>query len=135
MTLKTYEQENLKFESFKDEGIEPELEIKMDKVFGRCAQGADIYVPFSSPYNVHYGQSAGYEEVGFNVGNDEWDTMWRESNPTSPNLAETLDMKDKGKRKKVMKSDIFENNKSAKTERTKPKGGSVALVERIDSMA
>ena len=106
----------------------------MDKVFGRCAQGADIYVPFSSPYNVHYGQSAGYEEVGFNVGNDEWDTMWRESNPTSTNLPETLDMKNKGKRKRVMECDIFESNKSARTERTKPKGGIVAIVERNDSM-
>ncbi|CAO2832507.1 unnamed protein product [Amaranthus hypochondriacus] len=60
--------------------------------------------------------------------------MGRESNSTSPNLPETLDMNDKGKRKRVMESDTFESNKSAKIERTKPKGGSVALVERIDNM-
>ncbi|CAO2840980.1 unnamed protein product [Amaranthus hypochondriacus] len=89
-------QENPKFESFKDEGIKPELEIKMDQVFGGCAQGVekftpvadpidvqvqapndDVYVPYSSPYNAQFGQSTGYEEVSSNVGNDEWDTMWR----------------------------------------------------------
>lgn len=43
-------------------------------------------------------------------------------------------MNDRGKRKRVMESDTFESNKSVKIERTKPKGGSVALVERIDNM-
>ncbi|KAL2922727.1 L10-interacting MYB domain-containing protein [Bienertia sinuspersici] len=146
-------QQNPKFETFRDEGIDLELECKMDQVFGGCAQGAEKFTPVadhpnltidhetyvpSPPTNFPIGDSTcmfnDMDEVGSTVGN-EWDAMWREASPTSSNLQDTLnDISDKGRGKRVMESGSSQSNKSAKTESTKKTRGSVALCEKIDGM-
>ncbi|KAL2939224.1 L10-interacting MYB domain-containing protein, partial [Bienertia sinuspersici] len=143
-------QENPKFETFRDEGIDPELECKMDQVFGGCAQGAEKFTPVadhpnptidhetyvpSPPTNFPIGDSTcmfnDMDEVGPTVGN-EWDAIWREASPTSSNLQDTLnDISDKGRGKRVMESGSSQSNKSAKTESTKKTRGSVALCEKL----
>nr|GMD86799.1 L10-interacting MYB domain-containing protein-like [Ipomoea batatas] len=40
--------ENFKFDSFRDEGIEPELENRMDQIFGSYAQGKYKFSPVAN---------------------------------------------------------------------------------------
>ncbi|XP_056690950.1 uncharacterized protein [Spinacia oleracea] len=139
-------QENAKFEIFRDEGIEPELEYKMDQVFGGCAQGAEKFTPVADPLTLEdevyvpsppIGLSShlnDFDEVGSNVGN-EWDGMWKEHSPSSPtHLSTQNENTDKGKGKRVMESGSSQSNKSARTESTRKSGGSAALSHKIDGM-
>ncbi|XP_021766339.1 uncharacterized protein LOC110730822 [Chenopodium quinoa] len=124
----------------------------MDQVFGGCAQGAkkftlvadpptmddEAYVPSPtiSSRQAHSPYVTDYDEVGSNLGN-EWDAMWREISPSSPNPISTPnEINDKGKGKRVMESGSFQSNKSSRSEKNKNKksGGSAALSDKIDGM-
>uniref|UniRef100_A0A803MWZ3 Uncharacterized protein n=1 Tax=Chenopodium quinoa TaxID=63459 RepID=A0A803MWZ3_CHEQI len=87
----------------------------MDQVFGGCAQGTEKLTPVADPPTMddeayvpsppissrlaHSPHVCDYDEVGSNLGN-EWDVMWSEQSPSSPNPISTPNkINDKGKGK------------------------------------
>uniref|UniRef100_A0A803NBU7 Uncharacterized protein n=1 Tax=Chenopodium quinoa TaxID=63459 RepID=A0A803NBU7_CHEQI len=96
----------------------------------------EAYVP-SPPISFRHAHSPyvnDYDEVGSNLGN-EWDAMWREQSPSSPNPISTPnEINDKGKGKRVMESGFLSSNKSARFEKYKKSRRSAALSDKIDEM-
>ncbi|CAH9129556.1 unnamed protein product, partial [Cuscuta epithymum] len=153
-------QENAKFEQFQDEGIEPELEYKMDQIFATSAQGNlkytpgniiseedlhvdadDVYIP-SLPTDIHHDMGAGEEENNDGVHgttNASWDDLWCELSPTSsspsthiPQISQT-GRDDIRKGKRALEGDSSQSSKSAKTNQKK-KTGMAAFQEMFGGM-
>ncbi|CAH9114363.1 unnamed protein product [Cuscuta epithymum] len=152
--------ENSKFESFQDEGIEPEVEYKMDQIFSCSAQGNlkytpgnitsqedvqpdmdDVYIP--SPPRPAYHDTTNIEDThnvgGSSTGNASWDDLWSEFSPTRTppttlNRQNTQVHNDEiriGKRPIEVESS--QSNKSARPTHTK-KGGMATFQEMCSGM-
>ncbi|CAA0828292.1 Unknown protein [Striga hermonthica] len=89
--------ENSKYEVFREEGIEIELECKMDQIFAISAQGKLKFTPVSSSQQKHvmqevdevYVPSPLHESCNDNYGGDNccvadesWDGVWTKISPT-----------------------------------------------------
>ncbi|KAK8549303.1 hypothetical protein V6N13_008979 [Hibiscus sabdariffa] len=103
--------ENIHFKAFQDEGIEPELEHKMEQLFGvSVAQGILKFTPVmdcSQHASVGYNQ---YECV------DEMTAFERRGS------------------KRTNENDVLGSHKSAKVDSTRKIGGAALLTEKLDIM-
>ncbi|XP_019181775.1 PREDICTED: uncharacterized protein LOC109176830 [Ipomoea nil] len=139
--------ENSKFDSFRDEGIEPELENRMDQIFGSYAQGKykfssvadslheqEVYVP--SPLHRN-DEHVSLDDMNLNNGDDNyyggasWDDVWRESSPTPTptftNITQVthVDRDDIRRGKRTFEGDLSQSNRSAKTSTKKEEAATI----------
>ncbi|XP_074293634.1 uncharacterized protein LOC141620737 [Silene latifolia] len=155
-------QENPKFGAFRDEGIEQDLEYKMDQLFGvSVASGANKHNPFetnssgideldvtpyvpSPPHSLNINNLPPYnehEDVGDN-GSGAWEEFWTESNsspirspvPIPSPMLNSVNESGGSLGKRPMEYDISENNKSAKINYSsaKKRGTATLILENIE---
>ncbi|KAK1356478.1 hypothetical protein POM88_049734 [Heracleum sosnowskyi] len=118
-------EKNIQFKAFKDEGIEPELESKMDQLFGVSAaqvlhrftlvqnEKEYIYIP-SPPSNANLGDALGFYDNEMIEGdilnniqsNMEWKDVWDDNSPNPSPQSNECDVTRRG-------SKIVSNNSDA----------------------
>ncbi|CAO2838179.1 unnamed protein product [Amaranthus hypochondriacus] len=130
-------EENIHFKAFQEEGIEPELESKMEQLFGvSVAQGVLKFTPaqcendtgyIPSPPNLKVSNTSHeYDDVwsGSNAfdnsqTNKDWQEVWNDYNSTpSPVPSPQRIEQEVGKRgsKRVSETKAYVSNKSSKSE-------------------
>ncbi|KAK8661771.1 hypothetical protein V6N13_091366 [Hibiscus sabdariffa] len=135
--------------SFQDEGIEPELEYKMEQLFGvSVAQGVLKFTPVmdcSQHASVDYNQYECVDEmtsknITFTCGetNEKWQEIWNDSRPRSspihsPQSNEHETFERRGS-KRTNESEVLGSHKSAKVDSTRKIGGAALLTEKLDIM-
>ncbi|KAK8996767.1 hypothetical protein V6N11_020266 [Hibiscus sabdariffa] len=142
-------EENIHFKAFQDEGIEPELEYKMEQLFGvSVAQGVLKFTPgmdCSQHASVGYNQYECVDEmtsenITFTCGetNEKWQEIWNDSSPRSspihsPQSNEHETFERRGS-KRTNESEVLGSHKSAKVDSTRKIGGAALLTEKLDIM-
>ncbi|KAL2931696.1 L10-interacting MYB domain-containing protein [Bienertia sinuspersici] len=143
-------EENTQFRSFQEEGIETELEYKMEQLFGvSVAQGTLRFTPgqrekesmyISTPLeNAPYDYDDEMSEndiLNPNQASQQWQEVWNESslNPSpSPSPQSTEHGITRRGSKRNSEGDAPDSSKSCKTESSK-KGGAAMLMDKIDAM-
>ncbi|KAL4295914.1 hypothetical protein GQ457_12G012060 [Hibiscus cannabinus] len=142
-------EENIHFKAFKDEGIEPELEYKMEQLFGvSVAQGVLKFTPVmdcSQHASVGYNQYECVDEmtsenITFTCGetNEKWQEIWNDSSPRSspihsPQSNEHETFERRGS-KRTNEKEVLGSHKSAKVDSTRKIGGAALLTEKLDIM-
>lgn len=146
-------EEKTQFKAFEDEGIEPELEHKMEQMFGgSIAQGANKFTPgMLDKETLYETSSTGFNIDGVDFDNPlsasnvrldtqaelEWQEIWNESSPNSshspsPNLNKQVERR--GSKRAFDYSGASGSNKSSKVKPSKIVGRATLLLERIDTM-
>ncbi|KAK8627398.1 hypothetical protein V6N13_135010 [Hibiscus sabdariffa] len=141
--------ENIHFKAFQDEGIESELEHKMEQLFGvSVAQGIHKFTPVmdcSQHASVGYNQYECVDEmtgenITFTCGetNEKWQEIWNDSSPRSspirsPQSNEHETFERRGS-KRTNESDVLGSRKSAKVDSIRKIGGAALLTEKLDIM-
>ncbi|KAL6583696.1 hypothetical protein OROMI_002985 [Orobanche minor] len=153
--------ENIQFKAFQDEGIEPDLESKMDQLFGvSVAQGAFKFTPVErakettnvpslpmgpSPFvyiptppsniiDLNDCDAEMSENVSFshNQVTRDWQDVWNDYTQIPSHSPSPIEHANIG-RKGSFEHDVTESSKSRRTENGR-KGGAVLLMEKIDSI-
>ncbi|KAJ8420112.1 hypothetical protein Cgig2_021547 [Carnegiea gigantea] len=151
--------EDSKFKQFRDKGIDPELESKMDELFGgHVARGDDIIIPNMDPLptpmeeneNMVYipSQPHGENNVNqpFNIKNNDisilgpgvsaWQELWHDDSPisTPPPISQGVDGGRNGKGKRKLENLSVDPNKSAKTNGPKRMRSAAMMYEKLDAI-
>ncbi|KAL6569132.1 hypothetical protein OROHE_003413 [Orobanche hederae] len=147
-------EENIQFKAFQDEGIEPELEMKMEQLFGvSVAQRVLKFTPaqqknealynFSPPPNInHCNTSFDYDEdmneddiLNHTQTNKEWHEVWNDNDASHISHSSQFIEPGVTRRgsKRVSHEDLSQSSKSCRNETSK-KGGAGMLIEKLDAM-
>ncbi|MBA0770127.1 hypothetical protein Gotri_018800 [Gossypium trilobum] len=110
-------EENMHFKAFQDEGIELELEYKMEQLS-----------------RVSVSQRGCYKVINFTPGEHEKETIYIPSPPNYNVGNAPYDCDDVMRSKRGSENDASRSNKSSKTESSRRVGGSAMLMEKLDVM-
>ncbi|KAJ8432807.1 LOW QUALITY PROTEIN: hypothetical protein Cgig2_026137 [Carnegiea gigantea] len=152
-------EEDAKFKQFRDKGIDPELESKMDELFGgHVARGDDIITPNMDPlptpmeenedmvYIPSQPDSENNINQLFNIENNgtsnlgpgvsAWQELWHDNSPVStpPPLSQGVDGGGNRKGKRKLENLSMDPNKSAKTNGPKRMRSAAMMYEKLDAM-
>ncbi|GMI68704.1 hypothetical protein like AT5G05800 [Hibiscus trionum] len=142
-------EENVHFKAFLDEGVEPELEHKMEQLFGiSVAQGILKFTPvMDCSQHVNAGHNSYHcldemtsENISFSCGetNKNWQEIWNDNTPLSSptHSLQSTEHETFGERgsKRANESEVLGSQKSAKIDSTRRVGGAALLAEKLDIM-
>ncbi|KAL2893159.1 L10-interacting MYB domain-containing protein [Bienertia sinuspersici] len=125
-------EENVHFRPFQYEGIEPELEYKMEQLFGgSVAQGGLKFTPVQRPKESVYIPSVSLDDIHSSPPN----VVWNDSTPLpSPSPSpQSIEHGIRGSRRSS-DNDVVESSKSCRTKSGSRKGGAELLMEKLDAM-
>ncbi|KAJ8429893.1 LOW QUALITY PROTEIN: hypothetical protein Cgig2_008778 [Carnegiea gigantea] len=145
-------EKDAKLKQFRDKGIDPELESKMDELFGGRPGGDDIITPNMDPLptpmeeneDMVYIPSQPHSENNinkpFNIENNDISILgpglWYNDSPisTPPPISQGVDGGGNGKGKRKSENLSVDPNKSAKTNGPKRMRSAAMMYEKLNAM-